>query len=150
MSDKTKLIIIGILRVLVGVGVPTTMLIIELDPFHKQESLPALLLITLGLGVFLAVKGIIKSTNTTVPPKYRYILPMLSYTLALVVALVLISGIDILQMVLMTALTAALAGNILSMPLNIWYNAVLYRIYGDKVLDFIDDGLLERIKKIKK
>ena len=51
---------------------------------------------------------------------------------------------------LLYVFTLTLICNRISLPFTIWYNHILYEIYGDAVKEHISEGVFSALKKYKK
>ena len=50
---------------------------------------------------------------------------------------------------LLYVFTITLICNVISLPFTIWYNHILYEIYGDAVKEHISEGVFSALKKYK-
>ncbi len=51
---------------------------------------------------------------------------------------------------LLYVFTITLICNVISLPFTIWYNHILYEIYGDEVKEHISEGVFSALAKYKK
>lgn len=136
------------LRILVGVVAPGVFFMIKYDVFATAERFSSLMIVIFGMIIYIALKGVITGTRKDVPNRYAYIYKMLQFPALLGAICGLTYGAMVFGEQLIEALLIIIVFNILSMPFTIWYNHILYQIYGEEVNKFVQEGIFDRIARL--
>lgn len=127
---------------------PGVFFMIKYDVFATAERFSALMIVIFGMIIYIALKGVISGTRKDVPNRYGYIYKMLQFPALLGAICGLTYGAMVFGEQLIEALLIVVVFNILSMPFTIWYNHILYQIYGEEVNKFVQEGIFDRIARL--
>ena len=147
MNIKLKRVLVLIGRIGVAVVAPLIIFATKFDVFQSTESVGVFGLLCLGTVGFFALKGIMAGTLKCIPSKYAYIPKMLQFPFGLSILLGMFYAVGQIGPQIMYSFGLVLVFNVISMPLTIWYNRILYQIYGDAVIDHLEAGMFDIIKE---
>ena len=151
MNLQVKRWLIWCARLIVQIGIPLTVIAIQYNIFSKKESFQGFIIFLFLMLTLIAMKGLYSGVIKGLPDKYSYIQQMIQFPILLGAFIALIKCGGIYGPMLINIMSTILIFYIIGVPLTIWYNKVLYDIYGDRIKEFINDGVITSIyNKINK
>ena len=110
-----------------------------------------------GFGVFcfalvgiFSLKGLFAGVVKNIPNRFAYVPTMLGFPALMLLGIGCVYLFTALSDKLLYVFTITLICNVISLPFTIWYNHILYEIYGDEVKEHISEGVFSALKKYKK
>lgn len=143
-------ILLLLTRFLIAVVAPLIIFAVKWEVFRTKEALGGFGVFCFALVGIFSLKGLFAGVVKNIPNRFAYVPTMLGFPALMLLGIGCVYLFTALSDKLLYVFTITLICNVISLPFTIWYNHILYEIYGDAVKEHISEGIFSALKKYKK
>lgn len=143
-------ILLLLIRFLIAVVTPLIIFAIKWQVFRTTTALGGFGVFCFALVGVFSLKGLLAGVVKNIPNRFAYVPAMLGFPALMLLGIGCVYLFTSLSDKLLYVFGITLICNLISIPFTIWYNHILYLIYGDAIKEHISEGVFSALKKYKK